>query len=75
MSRVQRFLKAIFPKSWGESMEAYSREWMLRCEGCGFERSFWDMGGIRWKASGNPKKYLKCTNCRVRSWHEVYKKE
>lgn len=74
MSWIQRFFKAILPKSWGDSMEADSRRWMLKCEGCGFERSFWDTGGIRWKAHGDQRNYVKCTNCNTRSWHQAYRK-
>ena len=56
-------------------MEADSRRWMMRCEQCGFEQSFWDMGGIRWKAHGNQRNYMKCVTCGERSWHQAYKKE
>ncbi len=74
MSWIQRFFVFIFPRSWAESMEADSRTWMLKCPGCGFERSFWDLGGIRWKAYGNQRNYMKCTGCGKRSWHQAYKK-
>ncbi len=65
----------VFPESWARSMEADSRAWMMHCEKCGFERSFWDMGGIRWKAHGNQRNYMRCLNCGERSWHRAYKKE
>jgi hypothetical protein len=74
MSWIQKLFKAIFPTSWGESMEADSRKWMLKCN-CGFEQSFWNLGGIRWKASGNQRNYMKCVSCGERSWHRTYKKE
>lgn len=73
MSLIQRFFKAIFPASWAESMEADSRRWMVRCR-CGFERSIWDMGGIRWKAYGSSKSYMRCLSCGRRSWHTIYRK-
>ena len=75
MSWIQTFFKAVFPTSWAESMEADSRRWMLRCPKCNFERSVWDMGGIRWKAGGNQKNYMKCIGCGERSSHEAYKNE
>jgi hypothetical protein len=74
MSFFQRFFSAIFPKSWAESMEADSRKWMVRCK-CGFAKSVWDWGGIRWKAAGKPRWYLKCPDCGSRSWHKVSKEE
>ena len=43
-------------------MEADSRLWMLRCS-CGFEQSWWDAGGIRWKAVGNPRRWKQCPQC------------
>jgi len=70
MSLIQKFFKAIFPASWASSMEADSREWMIRC-GCGFERSVWDTGGIRWKASGTSSNYMRCKGCGQRSWHNL----
>lgn len=72
MSWIQRFFKAIFPRSWGESMEADSRAWKIRCR-CGHERSVWDIGGIRWKAVGNPWWLMRCPQCGKRSWHQVCK--
>lgn len=75
MSWIQRFFTFILPRSWAESMEADSRKWMLKCLRCGFERSFWDMGGIRWKATGNQRNYIKCSSCGKRSWHQAYKND
>jgi hypothetical protein len=31
-------------------METESRRWFLKCTECSFEKSYWDLGGIRWKA-------------------------
>lgn len=70
MTRVQRFFKRILPKQMAAEMEAESREWMLRCE-CGTEQSIWELGGIRWKASGNPKKLMKCAKCGKATWHTL----
>jgi len=74
MSWIQRFFVAVFPASWARSMEADSRRWMIRCR-CGFERSVWDIGGIRWKARGNSRNYMRCVSCGERSWHTMYRKE
>lgn len=71
MSIIQKFLTAIFSVGWAKSMEADSRRWMVRCP-CGFERSVWDMGGIRWKAAGSPRWFRKCPSCGHRHWHTVY---
>ena len=72
MSSIQRFFVRLLPSTWARSMEADSRQWMVRCE-CGHQRSVWDMGGIRWKACGNPRWFLKCPACGKSSWQRVYK--
>ncbi len=73
MSGIQRFLIAILPKRWAESMEAESRRWMIRCDCCHSERSVWDAGGIRWKAAGSPKQRMPCPTCGKVCWHTLYK--
>ena len=72
MSPLQRFFVRILPRRWAESMEADSRLWMMRCS-CGFARSIWELGGIRWKAAGQPRtfSFMKCSQCGKRSWHKL----
>jgi hypothetical protein len=70
MSFIQRLLTAILPRRWAEAMEADSRSWMVRCS-CGFARSIWELGGIRWKGAGRPRTYMKCPQCGRWSWHKV----
>ena len=72
MSFIQRVFVAVLPRRWAESMEAHSRSWMVRCS-CGFARSIWDLGGIRWRASSQPLtfSYMKCPRCGKRSWHKL----
>lgn len=62
MSFVQRFFKTVLPGKWSRAMEAESRSWVMRCH-CGHETSVWDMGGIRYKAAGNPWRTGKCGKC------------
>jgi hypothetical protein len=62
MSWIQRIFAAVLPRRLAESMEADSRSWMVRCS-CGFARSIWELGGIRWKAAGQPRQYLSCPQC------------
>lgn len=70
MSWFHRFFTAILPRHWMDAMEADSRLWVVRCS-CGFARSVWDLGGIRYKAVGNPRWFRKCPHCGHRSWHKV----
>jgi hypothetical protein len=70
----QKFLASALPKNMSEEMEKESRSWMVQCSNCKYERSVWEMGGIRWKAAGNPRVYRRCINCDTKSWHMVYKR-
>jgi hypothetical protein len=72
MSTLQKLVVALLPKKWAESMEAESRHWIFRCP-CGFERSWWDAGGIRWKAAGDDRRMMICPKCGQRTWHTTYK--
>lgn len=54
------------------AMEAESRTWMVRCPYCGFERSVWETGGVRYKASGTSRQLRRCPRCGRRSWHLLY---
>lgn len=74
MDGAPRRLPRFVPRSWAASMEAESREWMVRCGACGYERSVWDLGGIRWKAAGTSKQYRRCPSCGQRSWHTIYRR-
>jgi DNA-directed RNA polymerase subunit RPC12/RpoP len=55
-----------------EAMEAESRAWMVQCPHCGFERSVWDTGGIRYKAAGTSRNYMRCPSCGKRGWNKIY---
>ena len=70
MSFIQKLLLAVLPDASAKSMETESREWMCTCR-CGHARSVWDVGGIRWKAAGNPRQLLKCPRCGKWTWHVV----
>jgi hypothetical protein len=70
MSSIQKFMLAILPETWAKSMESESREWIYTCS-CGHTCSAWDMGGIRWKAAGNPRRLMKCPGCGKLTWHVV----
>ena len=63
MTWFQRLMTRILPAKWAQDMEAESRSWIVRCPNCGFEQSICDMGGIRWKASGNNWTVIRCPNC------------
>ena len=71
MSWAQKIMKAVFPRSWAEAAEVESRSWMMCCP-CGREVSVWDMGGIRFKAAGNPRVWIRCPKCGM-TWHRLHR--
>ena len=75
MNRTQRLVSRLVPRSWAASMEAESREWMVHCASCGFERSIWELGGIRWKAQGTKRTWGRCPDCGKRGWHKIYRRD
>ena len=54
------------------AMEAESRAWMVSCPHCGFERSVWDTGGVRYRAAGTSRNYMRCPSCGKRGWNKIY---
>ena len=75
MTPLQKFLTRVMPKKWAQQMEAESRDWMMRCESCGREKSVWDSGGIRFKAKGRPRRpSVWCSQCNKRTSLQIYRK-
>ena len=73
MSRMQRFFTRFAGAETAAAMEAHSRAWLVECPNCGHERSIWDLGGIRYKAVGNPRMRMRCPKCGQAGWHKVHK--
>ena len=75
VSPTQRLVSGIVPRPMTAAMEAESRQWMVRCRTCGFERSIWELGGIRWKAKGTSWTWRRCPHCGKRRWHTIYRRD
>lgn len=74
MGILQKLFTALFYGRSVDGLEAESHEWMVQCP-CGFERSIWDLGGVRYGARSVGKRYLlRCTRCGRLKMHRVYKK-
>lgn len=55
-----------------EDIERESREWWITCPSCGFERTYWDIGGVRYKAKSKGKWVgQRCPRCGKRGMHPV----
>jgi transposase-like protein len=75
MNFLQRFFKRILPANKAHEMEMSSRQWVVICPSCSWERSIWELGGIRWGAQGKTKTYMKCPSCGKRNWVTLHKKQ
>jgi hypothetical protein len=77
MSRIQQVISRRVPATWAASMEAESRTWMVCCRSCGFERSLWELGGIRWKKKGSGKSWTwgRCPQCGKLGVHSISRRD
>lgn len=74
MSILQYILKKCTPNRFFKKFRSQSEQWYIICPHCKFERSVWEMGGIRFIAYGNPRWYWRCDNCGRHAWHILYQK-
>jgi len=73
MPAEHKFLKFILPAAFFRAVKEGTRLWLIECK-CGHKRDFWDAGGVRYKAVGEPRMYYKCPACDRGTWHKVRKK-
>ena len=70
-SLTQRLFLGLMPGR-AADIERESREWWIVCPTCGHERTYWDIGGVRYKARSRGKRLgLRCSNCGKRGMHAV----
>ncbi len=74
-SGVQKLFTGLVSPAMAAKMEAESRTWMLRCPHCGYERSYWETGGVMYKAAGNRRELRRCPHCGRLGWHLVYRRK
>jgi len=64
-------LRKLSPRQ-AEAAERESKEWTFICGECGHARSYWEVGGIRYKAASKGKRtVMRCPRCGVRRVHSV----
>jgi hypothetical protein len=70
-SRTQRLVMRLL-RGRADEIERQSREWFVVCPNCGLERTYWDIGGVRYKARSRGKRIgLRCPSCGKRGMHPV----
>jgi predicted RNA-binding Zn-ribbon protein involved in translation (DUF1610 family) len=72
-SRTQHLFARLLGPEAAVAMEAESRAWLLVCPHCGFTRSVWDTGGVRYKSSGAGRVGMTCPNCGRAGWQRIEK--
>lgn len=71
MSLIQRLVLKL-SGSRADAVERESRAWRVTCPQCAAERSYWDLGGIRYKAASAGKKIgSTCPECGFRGMFPV----
>jgi ABC-type phosphonate transport system ATPase subunit len=66
---LRRWLISKLDERTDGAVEAESRRWHLVCPECGWSRSYWDLGGVRYKAASKGKRTLaRCPQCDRRRW-------
>ncbi len=64
---------SLMPKTWRASAMADSKLWLTRCTGCEHQSNVWDLGGMRWKAFGEPLTSFPCPACGKVKMHKLTK--
>jgi DNA-directed RNA polymerase subunit RPC12/RpoP len=70
-SLTQRIVMRLMPGR-ADEIERQSREWLIVCPNCGLQRSYWDIGGVRYSARSRGKHIgVHCPSCGKRAMHAV----
>jgi hypothetical protein len=72
LSLAQGIAKLFSSKSKFREIADESKLWLFTCV-CGKQSSIWDIGGVRYRASGNPSLLVKCPYCKQKSLQRIYK--
>ena len=73
MPAKHRFLKFILPAKAFAAVRAGTKEWLAECP-CGNKRDLWNAGGVRYKATGEPRQLGHCPACGKSTIQKIRKK-
>lgn len=63
LSIPQRIMKLFSSSTRFEAIKKESMEWQIKCPECNSYTSMWELGGVRYRDSGNPSMRLNCPKC------------
>jgi ribosomal protein S27AE len=73
LSGFQRLFRRLASPELFAAMERDSRLWKAECPNCRTDTtSIWEMGGIRYKAVGEPRKRARCPRCGQLRWLRIH---
>lgn len=72
LSRTQKIVKFFSSESKFEKIMEETKLWRFNCS-CGKELNIWDLGGIRYKSSGNPTMGIKCPYCGKTAMQKLFR--
>ncbi len=64
LSIPQRIMKLFSSSARFEAIKKESMEWQIECPECGEFTSMWELGGVRYRDSGNPSMRLNYPKCK-----------
>lgn len=68
-----RILRALLSENAFRAVREGTRQWLIECP-CGHKDDFWQRGGVRFKAVGEPRHWTGCPDCKQATWHRVRRK-
>lgn len=75
VSKTRGFILRFMSAKTRLAAETESRAWIATCGQCGRQRSVWDLGGLRYKAKGEPKIRVACEQCGHHGMQRLIKAE
>lgn len=73
LSSMQNMLRRRTSPELFAAMERESRLWKAECPHCRADTTdVWQMGGVRYKAAGEPKRRARCPRCGQTGWLRIH---
>ncbi len=73
-SGSQRLFKRVLHANAFRALEEGTRQWVSECK-CGEIQDFWETGGVRYKAVGEPRMLMPCSSCGKLSMQKIRKRQ
>ena len=68
-----RFLRFVLPARAFSAVKAGTKQWLAECR-CGHKQDYWNAGGVRYKAAGEPRRLCHCPVCGKGTMQKIRKK-